>query len=246
MMENNGTTDEMTTSPSTALNGARFVVACFVVQLHVGLFPSLGWMKVQSFSVKMIFFFLLGAFQLACTTRTSNLAWAQFVGTKIGAMHAWFMVAQIFALPSLLLFLCGSNGYLENFEEDATCSTELPFMIPAFVFKTLTGLLRLDETNPPAKVRDGAQLWHRMGDLGWLDDAGRIWFCGRKVEHVATEQGPLYLHLLPVPYTHAWDLSKAHMKVTWINLVNLMSRKAWERLTLLVPFCWSPFSSIPI
>ncbi|GAB4172943.1 MAG: olefin beta-lactone synthetase OleC [Wenzhouxiangellaceae bacterium] len=27
-------------------------------------------------------------------------------------------------------------------------------------------------------------IWHRMGDLGWLDDSGRLWYCGRKSERV--------------------------------------------------------------
>lgn len=31
--------------------------------------------------------------------------------------------------------------------------------------------------------RDGG-LWHRMGDIGYLDDEGRLWFCGRKAERV--------------------------------------------------------------
>jgi len=34
--------------------------------------------------------------------------------------------------------------------------------------------------------------WHRMGDLGYLDAAGRLWFCGRKAERVETREGPLY------------------------------------------------------
>lgn len=28
--------------------------------------------------------------------------------------------------------------------------------------------------------------WHRMGDLGWKDSKGRIWFCGRKSHRVVT------------------------------------------------------------
>lgn len=38
---------------------------------------------------------------------------------------------------------------------------------------------------------DGA-VWHRMGDLGWLDETGRLWYCGRKSERVETTAGPLY------------------------------------------------------
>ena len=34
------------------------------------------------------------------------------------------------------------------------------------------------------KIDSGGQIWHRMGDLGYFDDQGRIWFCGRKAERV--------------------------------------------------------------
>jgi acyl-CoA synthetase (AMP-forming)/AMP-acid ligase II len=34
-------------------------------------------------------------------------------------------------------------------------------------------------------------VWHRMGDLGYLDDGGRLWFCGRKAHRVTTPTGPL-------------------------------------------------------
>lgn len=40
-----------------------------------------------------------------------------------------------------------------------------------------------------AKVRDGDSIWHRMGDVGWLDDKDRFWFCGRKSQRVTTAQG---------------------------------------------------------
>ena len=32
----------------------------------------------------------------------------------------------------------------------------------------------------------------RMGDLGWMDDRGRLWFCGRKAHRVVTSHGPMY------------------------------------------------------
>ncbi len=42
------------------------------------------------------------------------------------------------------------------------------------------------------KVRDGKQIWHRMGDVGYLDASNRFWFCGRKAHRVRTPQGTLY------------------------------------------------------
>jgi acyl-CoA synthetase (AMP-forming)/AMP-acid ligase II len=44
-----------------------------------------------------------------------------------------------------------------------------------------------------AKMNDeDGEIWHRMGDLGWLDETGRLWYCGRKSERVETANGPLY------------------------------------------------------
>lgn len=35
-----------------------------------------------------------------------------------------------------------------------------------------------------AKIRQGDEIWHRMGDVGRIDSKGRIWFCGRKTHRV--------------------------------------------------------------
>ncbi len=43
-----------------------------------------------------------------------------------------------------------------------------------------------------AKIPDGTEVWHRMGDLGWIDRKGRVWFCGRKSQRVITPGGTLY------------------------------------------------------
>ena len=43
-----------------------------------------------------------------------------------------------------------------------------------------------------AKIREDGEIRHRMGDLGWMDDQGRIWFCGRKSHRVITAAGTLF------------------------------------------------------
>jgi acyl-CoA synthetase (AMP-forming)/AMP-acid ligase II len=47
------------------------------------------------------------------------------------------------------------------------------------------------ERGEPERV----DVWHRMGDLGYFDEKGRLWFCGRKSHRVETNQGLM----LPVP-----------------------------------------------
>jgi len=56
---------------------------------------------------------------------------------------------------------------------------------------THTYLNRPDET-AHAKIREGDEIWHRMGDLGIFDEQGRLWFCGRKAHRVTTAQGTYY------------------------------------------------------
>jgi len=43
-----------------------------------------------------------------------------------------------------------------------------------------------------AKIRDGTSVWHRMGDVGFCDEQGRVWFCGRKAHRVRTPQGVMF------------------------------------------------------
>ncbi|MFQ3593344.1 MAG: peptide synthase, partial [Gemmataceae bacterium] len=54
---------------------------------------------------------------------------------------------------------------------------------------------RRDQATALHKIRDGDTFWHRMGDVGYLDERGRLWFCGRKSHRVETAAGTL--HTIP-------------------------------------------------
>ena len=44
-----------------------------------------------------------------------------------------------------------------------------------------------------AKMTDSqGRTWHRMGDVGYFDTDGRLWYCGRKSQRVITENDCLY------------------------------------------------------
>jgi acyl-CoA synthetase (AMP-forming)/AMP-acid ligase II len=51
-----------------------------------------------------------------------------------------------------------------------------------------------DKQNRLAKIKaaDGSGIWHRMGDVGYFDDQGRLWMCGRKGHRVETADGVLF------------------------------------------------------
>jgi len=46
-----------------------------------------------------------------------------------------------------------------------------------------TRLSKIRETGPDGTTR----IVHRMGDLGWIDGDGRLWFCGRKSQRVVVD-----------------------------------------------------------
>ena len=59
---------------------------------------------------------------------------------------------------------------------------------------------RMSQPNDLAMAADGTiyasdpdwqagtgRIWHRMGDLGYFDSEGRLWFCGRKAHRVPGE-----------------------------------------------------------
>ncbi len=48
---------------------------------------------------------------------------------------------------------------------------------------------RRDEATRLAKISDGGGFWHRMGDVGYFDATGALWFCGRKSHRVVLDGG---------------------------------------------------------
>lgn len=49
--------------------------------------------------------------------------------------------------------------------------------------------LDLPDKTGEAKIYDGAVIWHRMGDMGFIDDKGLLWFLGRKGHRIETADG---------------------------------------------------------
>jgi len=50
----------------------------------------------------------------------------------------------------------------------------------------------MDDKTALAKIYDGDRVWHRMGDVGYFDADGKIWFCGRKAHRVVTGKQTMF------------------------------------------------------
>jgi acyl-CoA synthetase (AMP-forming)/AMP-acid ligase II len=74
-----------------------------------------------------------------------------------------------------------------------------------------------DETNK-AKIKIGETLWHRMGDLGHLDEENNLWFLGRKSHRV--ELGPS-LTLYPLQVEAIFN---QHPEIKRTALIKILSK----------------------
>jgi acyl-CoA synthetase (AMP-forming)/AMP-acid ligase II len=78
-----------------------------------------------------------------------------------------------------------------------------------------------DAATKKTKIRDGnGMIWHRMGDVGYLDEMERLWFCGRKTERVLTEKQTFYTDCCePIFNTHKIVFRSALIAFTANNKV---------------------------
>ena len=84
------------------------------------------------------------------------------------------------------------DGAIPEWSEDLTLGTD---EIGEFAVKgpmVTRAYDRLPLETGLAKIKEGDQVWHRMGDVGYCDRKGRIWYCGRKAHRVVTADRTLF------------------------------------------------------
>ena len=86
----------------------------------------------------------------------------------------------------------------------------------------------LPDATAAAKIPHPSAVWHRLGDAGQLDAAGRLWFCGRIAERVETAGGNL--HTEP-----AEQVFRGHPGVARCALIGLGPRGGQEPALVIQP-----------
>jgi len=101
------------------------------------------------------------------------------VGHPVPGMRAWVIPITDDPVPTFGESTCLRPGEIGEFVVSGSVVTAEYFGRP--------------QATVLAKVRgpDG-QLLHRMGDVGYLDELGRLWFCGRKSHRVVTPNETLF------------------------------------------------------
>ncbi len=67
----------------------------------------------------------------------------------------------------------------------------------------------LPAANALSKIREGDRVWHRIGDIGYRDAEGRLWFCGRKSQRVVTESGTLFTDCVEGVFNEHPDVARS-------------------------------------
>jgi acyl-CoA synthetase (AMP-forming)/AMP-acid ligase II len=57
---------------------------------------------------------------------------------------------------------------------------------------TTRGYIHREDANRVSKIKIGDDVIHRMGDVGYFDDEGRLWYCGRKSHRVITKDDVMF------------------------------------------------------
>ena len=95
--------------------------------------------------------------------------------------------------PNNVKIIAVSDSALEHMED----GLELPMGVTGEIVvngptSTDTYWQRPEQTRL-AKIADSeGRTWHRMGDVGYFDTTGRLWYCGRKSQRVLNEHECLY------------------------------------------------------
>ena len=99
--------------------------------------------------------------------------------------------------PNIVRVIGISDGVLPEWNDELEVAQGAIGEITVVGPSTTDDYFRRPEATALAKIHeslpDGTQrIVHRMGDLGWFDAQGRLWFCGRKSHRVLTALGGLY------------------------------------------------------
>jgi acyl-CoA synthetase (AMP-forming)/AMP-acid ligase II len=91
-----------------------------------------------------------------------------------------------------------------------------------------------------AKIRDADRVVHRMGDVGYFDDEGRLWYCGRKSHRVTAGRVTLFTETVEGVFNAHPDVRRSalvgvgpvtdRMPVVCIELRDRSRRAEWPRL----------------
>ncbi len=81
---------------------------------------------------------------------------------------------------------------IEEWQDSLTAKPNVVGEITVQSAATTREYLNRPESNRISKIEYRGEIIHRMGDVGYFDDEGRLWYCGRKSHCVITKDDVLF------------------------------------------------------
>jgi len=128
-----------------------------------------------------------------------------YVGKPIIGIKLRIIAEESGAIPEI-----SSVKYLSPYEIGEIIVSG-PTVSPAY--------LNRPDADAIGKIKDGQGFWHRMGDMGYLDEAGGLYYCGRK-SHIVRSEGRDF-HSVPIE-----ELFNMHPRVARSALVSVAGNPA--------------------
>ncbi|MFN8411732.1 MAG: fatty acid CoA ligase family protein [Anaerolineales bacterium] len=82
-----------------------------------------------------------------------------------------------------------TDAPIEEWQETLTVEKNVVGEITVQSAATTRVYIQREEATRLSKIKIGADVIHRTGDVGYFDEHGRLWYCGRKSQRVQTKYG---------------------------------------------------------
>ena len=117
-----------------------------------------------------------------------------------------------------------SDEPIEGWQESLVVQPNVVGEITVQSAATTRTYLHRQDANRSSKIKHGEEVIHRMGDVGYFDEAGRLWYCGRKSQRVKTQDGIFFTEQIEGifnvhPAVHRTALVGVHHEpILWVQL----------------------------
>jgi acyl-CoA synthetase (AMP-forming)/AMP-acid ligase II len=85
-----------------------------------------------------------------------------------------------------------TDNPIETWQDSLPVDTNVVGEITVQSAATTREYIHGKNSNRLSKIKDGDEIIHRMGDVGYFDEQGRLWYCGRKAHRVITNDDVLF------------------------------------------------------
>lgn len=151
--------------------------------------------------------------------RGADAASADQLGTRSGTDEGQGICVGVPVPSASVEIIAIADGPIEHLEPDMRVSRGVVGEITVAGPQVTTHYFDDEASTRAHKMNDGGRVRHRVGDVGYFDEKGRLWFCGRKSHRVEWKGTTYFTEMVEGPFN-----AHPHVKRTALvkgNLVGL-------------------------